>query len=178
MTLNVIASDALSFTYPQLPEDGWKFTAHPDGTLSVGEKTYPYLFWEMEHLGDAVLPTTEGFFVSGEDAVAFLEKQLAALGFNDREKADFITFWGPQMAANEWMMVQFLINEACDPYAVLEIEPSPDNVNRVYLFWRPLTKGFRYEGMTEPVLPALDRSGFDVLEWGGMELNGEFIVFD
>ena len=37
----------------------------------------------------------------------FLEEKLALLGLTDKEAADFITFWAPQIRANEYTFVSF-----------------------------------------------------------------------
>lgn len=46
-----------------------------------------------------------GFVVAREDAVSFLEGKLAQLGLNDREAADFITYWAPRIRAHEHVRV-------------------------------------------------------------------------
>ena len=35
----------LTFSYPK-HKDSWKCTAYPNGDIKIGERTYPYLFWE------------------------------------------------------------------------------------------------------------------------------------
>ena len=161
----------LAFTYPLL-NDGWKVVAQPDGTLSCGGKNYPYLFWDADQHIQNPFETNmfEGFVVEGKNAVAFLEEQLTQIGFNDRERTDFITFWGPQLAANDFNNITFVFNEACDVYGTLDISPKPQHVNRVYMIWGK-ADGRVAEGITPQELPALDRSGFDVMEWGGMEVD-------
>ena len=159
----------LTFTYPEL-NTGWHLTANPDGTLKIGEQTYPYLFWEAEQAVESPFhTTTDGFVVSRSNVTSFLEEKLTLMGFNDRERTDFITFWGPQLAANAYNLVQFQFNDVCDSYATLMISPTPDHINRVYMVWTASQTG--ENDLIQPqVLPVLDRSGFDVLEWGGVEV--------
>ena len=173
MMLNIDPSGEMAFTYPQLPEEGWRFTAQPDGTLSIGEKSYPYLFWEMDAPA-GLLQSAPGYLVKRSEVTAFLEEHLSHMGFTDREKADFITYWGPLMPQHPLMEVEFRVNSECDAFAKLEIEPVPDHVNRVYILWRPVDMDQPYPAYIPQELPVLDRSGFDVLEWGGIQLGSEY----
>lgn len=165
----------LSFTYPVLT-DTWQFTAQADGQLIFDQQTVPYLFWESEQpMRNLFGPAQEGFFVKGPETIAFLEEKLTGMGFNDREKTDFITFWGPQLAEHPANLVTFQWNETCNAYATLDITPRPDHVNRVYLLWLPAATTTPVS-ITPQVLPVFNRDGFDVLEWGGIELIQENIV--
>ena len=78
----------------------WTVTAAPDGTLTdQAGRTYPSLFWD----GAMALPEPDtGFIVAREDAVPFLEDKLAQLGLDDREAADFITYWAPRIRAYDY----------------------------------------------------------------------------
>ncbi|ASS49359.1 MAG: hypothetical protein A3D31_03455 [Candidatus Fluviicola riflensis] len=166
-----VKTEGLAFTYPIL-NDGWNVIAQPDGTLACNGKNYPYLFWEADQSiqNPFETETFEGFVIAGKDALTFLEEKLTQLGFNDKERTDFITFWGPQLAANEFNNVTFEFNEACDAYGTLDITPKPENVNRVYMIWSKTDASALNKTITPQSLPALDRSGFDVLEWGGIEI--------
>ncbi|MES2555542.1 MAG: hypothetical protein V4604_05285 [Bacteroidota bacterium] len=167
-----LKTNGLAFTYPVL-NDGWNVLAQPDGTLTCNGKNYPYLFWEADQSVQNPFETEtfEGFVVAGKDALAFLEEKLTQIGFNDCERTDFITFWGPQLSTNEFNNITFEFNDACDAYGTLDITPKPENVNRVYMIWSK-TDASALDGNTTPQsLPALDRSGFDVLEWGGIEID-------
>jgi hypothetical protein len=152
------------FLYPEY-KDGWKCTASPNGDLKIGESTYNYLFWEVnqpDHLSTADL--NEGFIVKGENSISFLESKLNAAGFTSKEKADFITFWGPRIQKNELNFVRFEFNEVCDKFATLSVSPTPDNVYRLYIFFSPIDEAFE---VVEQQIPKLNRDGFTVLEWGG-----------
>ncbi|MFT6921577.1 MAG: hypothetical protein ACJA1C_000574 [Crocinitomicaceae bacterium] len=145
--------------------DSWKCTASPNGDLKIGESTYNYLFWEVgqpNHLSTADL--NEGFIVRGENSISFLEAKLNAAGFTPKEKADFITFWGPRIQQNELNFVRFEFNEVCDKFATLSVSPTPDNVYRLYIFFSPIEEVFE---VVEQQIPKMNRNGFTVLEWGG-----------
>jgi len=150
--------------YPEY-NDGWKCTASPNGDLKIGESTYNYLFWEVgqpNHLSTADL--SEGFIVKGENSISFLESKLNAAGFTSKEKADFITFWGPRIQKNELNFVRFEFNEVCDKFATLNVTPTPDAMYRLYIFFSPIDEAFEVK---EQMIPKMNRDGFTVLEWGG-----------
>jgi len=171
VSVNLKTVGELTFTYPLL-NNGWNVVAQPDGTLTCNGKNYPYLFWEADQQIQNPFKSEQftGFKVAGKDALSFLEEKLTLIGFNDRERADFITFWGPQLAANDYNNVLFQFNETCDAYATLDIVPKPENINRVYLIWSKTNTPMFDANLKPQVLPTLNRSGFDVLEWGGVEI--------
>ena len=47
VSVNLKPQGNLTFTYPDYSE-GWTGTAHPDGSISIHQNDYPYLFWESE----------------------------------------------------------------------------------------------------------------------------------
>ncbi|MDF3027319.1 MAG: hypothetical protein K0S23_1626 [Fluviicola sp.] len=160
----------LTFSYPEY-SGGWRGTAHPDGSIDISGTRYPYLFWESEQNFNTFDPKLGGFILTRSTIVTSLENYLSELGFNDKEKADFITFWGPQLQQHEEVMIQFILNDACNEFASLNIEPKPLHLNRVYMIWSN-TDNLKPQIQKPQVLQKLNRDGFDVLEWGGIELLG------
>jgi hypothetical protein len=156
-----------TFTYPQY-ENGWNGTAHPDGSMTIAGKTYPYLFWEGTNAGTFAPDYSTGFIVKQKEVVAFLEEKLTAMGLSAQEQTDFITFWGPRMANAPQGHVQFLFNEDYDDVAALSVSPKPDATYRVYLLWTPLSNDMDLRPKAQE-LPKMSRKGFHVLEWGGSE---------
>lgn len=164
----------LGFTYPAY-NDGWNFTADPDGTLHMNGKEYGYLFW------DAKVPSTQfndvrnsGFVVQRDSLVPFFEGQLTAMGLNAREQQDFITYWCPLMQKNEKSFVHFLFTAEYDSIATIGITPKPDHLFRVFMVWED---GAPYNAMdVQPQsIPGVTREGFTVIEWGGGEMNGSLL---
>lgn len=168
---------AFSFTYP-IYENGWKVTANPNGQLTHNNQIFNYLFWESTQ--DWKLASKElesGFVVKKAEVISFLEEKLTAFGFNSKEKADFITFWGPQLIQNEWNFIHFMFNEECNEFAELEITPKPDHMYRFYMISMPLIDGNEFM-ISEQEIKPIDRSGFTVLEWGGTKITEEFFQFN
>lgn len=158
-----------TFTYPEY-KNGWKGTAHSDGSVTIDKTRYPYLFWEGSDLNIASLADySTGFIVEKHNMVTFLEQQLTTMGFNDKEKTDFITFWGPRMTQTDQGFVQFLFTEDYSRIAELNVEPEPDHLFRVYMLYTPLPENHGLRPQPQH-LSTMNRSGFYVLEWGGSEL--------
>lgn len=166
----------LSFSYPELtPGEKWEMQLR-SGQLS-DRKTglaYPYLFWESLQENVSYKKTGNGAYagdiVSREQLLSYLERSLTAAGFNERERTDFITFWGPQMNKHPFCLVQFLHDDECGQFADYEISPKPDHLNRFYM----LFSGFEtYPGFIKTEIQqmqSLVREGFYLVDWGGIEL--------
>lgn len=172
--VNVDPAGEFTFTYPKY-NDGWKVLAAPNGKLTIDENTYNYLFWEAsDRLTLDEVDLNVGFTVAGSDITRFLEEKLTQSGLNSKERADFITFWGPRMASHDDVFLQFQFNKECDRYAELEIDPKPDNVYRIYMIWQPVDQ-LRIAPEAQEI-PVMNRDGFTVLEWGGQELPSTKLV--
>ena len=146
----------------------WTVTASPDGTLTdQGGRTYPSLFWDGEMTLEA---PQQGFIVARADAVPFLEEKLALLGLTDKEAADFITFWAPQIRANEYTFVSFDASSYASQatYSFTDeagVPVEPDTFIRVFMTIRAADAN---EVVTPQVfVPTPTRSGFTAVEWGG-----------
>lgn len=172
VTTTVNPNGKFLFTYPTY-ENGWKGTAHPDGSITIADKNYPYLFWEGSHkMTAADMDLTKGYMVEGDSITAFLERNLAQMGLNDREMTDFITYWGPRMAGNDQQFVQFIFNDECNRFADLSISPAPAQIFRVYMIWAPVPENVVMH--PEPqVLKTVNRDQFYAIEWGGSEVKFE-----
>ncbi len=155
----------LTCTYPAY-ENGWAVTATPDGTLTDAKgQTYNYLYWEGETAAEYDL--TEGFCVAGADTAAFLEDALTQLGLTRREANEFIVYWLPRMEGNPYNQISFQ-QEAYTDSAKLTVTPAPDSILRVFMVWKPLDKPVDIPAQT---LPAFERHGFTLVEWGGAKVQ-------
>jgi hypothetical protein len=89
------------------------------------------------------------------------------MGLTPREYNDFITYWVPRMKDNNYNLISFS-DEQYQASAILDIDPKPDSLLRIFMLWKPLEKQFDIE---EQSLVPFVRNGFTVVEWGGAELN-------
>lgn len=155
----------LTCTYPAISAGGWTVTAAPDGTLTdAAGQTYNYLYWEGE--AQAEYDFSQGFCVPGGETAAFLESALAQLGLTRREANEFIVYWLPRMEPNPYNLISFQ-SAAYTDHARLTVAPEPDSLLRVFMAWKPLEAP---ADIPPQDLPAFERTGFSVVEWGGAEL--------
>ena len=164
VTVRLDYDGTLTCTYPAY-EDGWTVTAAPDGTLrDEAGQTYSYLYWEG--VTRTEYDFSRGFCVPGADTAAFLEDALARLGLTRREANEFIVYWLPRMEANPYNLIAFQAEDYTN-HARLTVTPEPDSLLRVFMAWKPLEAPM---DLPAQALPAFDRAGFTVVEWGGAEL--------
>ena len=95
-----------------------------------------------------------------------MEDALARLGLTRREANEFIVYWLPRMEPNPYNLIAFQATAYTD-HARLTITPEPDSLLRVFMAWQPLDT---QEDIPAQNLPAFDRTGFTVVEWGGAEI--------
>ena len=169
LTIQLKPQGEISFSYPAYNK-GWKAIVTPNGDIKIGEKTYPYLFWEGNlNQKKTVSDFKSGFVIEKTQVVAFLEEKLAYMGLNQREMTDFITFWAPQMEQHEFNFVHFVCaEEYAAQIAELEMSVKPDSEIRINLFFAPVNADFKTPVQS---LQQFKRSGFTVVEWGGAVLN-------
>ena len=161
VTVKLDVTGQLTAVYPAY-RDGWRVTAHPDGTLTdASGREYYCLYWEAE--SEVEYDFSEGFCVPGTDTAAFLEDALAQLGLTEREANEFIIYWLPQMEGNPYNLISFQ-TAAYEAHAKLTVSPAPDTVIRVFMAWQPLDAPVDIPIQT---LSAPAREGFTVVEWGG-----------
>ena len=161
VTVRLDYDGTLTCTYPAY-EDGWTVTAAPDGTLrDEAGQTYSYLYWEGA--AQTEYDFSQGFCVPGADTAAFLEDALSRLGLTRREANEFIVYWLPRMEPNPYNLIAFQ-SAAYTNRARLTVTPEPDSVLRVFMAWKSLDAPAE---IPEQDLPAFDRTGFALVEWGG-----------
>lgn len=153
--------------YPEY-NNGWNVVADPDGNLKdikTGRNLY-CLYYETRT--PKVSVEDEGFVIKSADTADFLDEKLKILGLNDKERNEFIIYWLPRLEASEYNYIRFLSQDEIDAYQKLDVKPSPDTVIRVMM---------SYKGLNEPInvreqkLKPAERTGFTVVEWGGIEIK-------
>jgi hypothetical protein len=160
----------LTVTYPKYDfvAKGWNVIANPDGKLTnlKDGKEYSYLFWEGAGGGRYVMPST-GYVVKGEDSAEFLQDILSKAGLEPVEYNEFIVFWYPQIKDYPYVQIAFAGQEYEDS-AKLTINPKPDSVLRVFVYFKKLSSKKEIEPQ---IIPEFKREGFSVVEWGGTILS-------
>ena len=157
----------LTCTYPDYGKTGWNnFTAYPDSTLIFPDgKEYYALYWEGIQAGQ--WDFSKGFCVPGEDTAKFLEWALAEQGLTRREANEFIVYWLPLMQDNPYNVISFQTTTYTDG-AVLDIQPAPDAMLRVFMAYYPTDNEVEIQPQA---FEEFIREGFTVVEWGGSVVN-------
>lgn len=149
-------------TYPKYKSE-WKVTAEPDGSLYDGNEKYYYaLYWDEKNIPKEKFE--EGFFVTKENAIEFLETTLTQIGLIPREQNEFIMYWLPILEQNEKSIVNYTLTEERQEENELMITPKPDSLLRVAINIKKVDKKVNIK---EQKLPHFTREGFTAVEWGG-----------
>lgn len=163
VTITFAHPENLTTTYPKYTNN-WTVYANKNGDLRDLNNNYYYaLYWE-ENLNHRV-SFNEGFYVTKNNAINFLEEKLSILGFNDKERNEFIMYWLPILEKNEKSLVYFELTNERDSYSKLNITPKPDSMLRVAIHVKKVNN---YVNIKEQTLKTFDRNGFSVVEWGGV----------
>ena len=175
VTVQVSDPELLTVTYPDYRE-GWSVLADPDGTLTDPEtlRTYYSLYYESNLKNVGLLESKEGFLVAGEDSAQFLEEKLEILGLTEREAEEMIIYWLPQLTANDYNLIRFATADEIEEQMQLNICPEPDSVIRVWMEFEAVDAENAEEissELTEQELVTPERSGFTVVEWGGVRVE-------
>ncbi len=173
--INLKTKGELTFTYPNLSDDNsWKMKTVENGNLiSEDGAKFPYLFWEAKQDASSLdlSKTSSNQIIAGKDLVSYFEKELTKLGFNAKEKTDFITYWCPKFSESNMVQVQFFVDDNCSVIGELNISPKPDNLRRIYVLFQT-DINIITDFIAKPLnVKPFDRNGFTVLEWGGSELK-------
>lgn len=149
-------------TYPKY-NDAWRVHADVDGTLTDarGRRYYALFFDEVR---THAVNFTEGFYVTSESALSFLEEKLAYLGFTEREANEFIMFWLPVLERNGQSVVYFEQTSEREAECPLTVTPASDSTLRVMIHIKKVHEPIY---LPEQTLEPFERRGFTLVEWGG-----------
>jgi len=151
---------------------GWNVIASPDGTLidNQSKKELNYLFYEAKRELPYDLLPNKCFCIKGEECFKFLEDALVILGLNFKEINDFIIYWLPSLERNKFNLIRFLQNEFTSEIDV-NVEPKPDTFIRIFMIFKGIDTPI--ETHPDPLI-SVERKGFVLVEWGGMNLDEDF----
>lgn len=154
--------DTLTVTYPKFVEQ-WYVVANRNGDLyDLDGKYYYGLYWEEGQ--SRSVDFSEGFYVTAEDAISFLEEKLSILGLNEKERNEFIMFWLPKLELQQQSLVYFELTDDREALNKLVITPRPDSLLRIAMHIKHVDE---YTPIKEQYLPSFERQGFVAVEWGG-----------
>ena len=90
---------------------------------------------------------------------------LTGYGLNETEITDFCEFWCEKLDSDKAYAMYPQLTEAVDSAMPAEITPAPDTVLRLWFAFSP-------DEVPEKIASAeaVQRTGFTVIEWGGLFL--------
>ena len=154
----------ITTSYPKYDNE-WIIRANSNGDLldlKTNKKLYS-LYYEA-NVDEEYKVEDEGFIVSKDNIIVFLEEKLDILGLNYKEKEEFIIYWLPILENNEYNYIRFATREEIDSKIPISIEPSPDTFIRIVMTYKGLDTPINVK---EQVLEKTIRQGYTVVEWGG-----------
>jgi hypothetical protein len=170
----------LTYTDPLYPQnDGWTVLAHPNGDLhylgsnlssSKGIVNYPtgifpYLYYEGKVQDASFIRPSKGFVKQYEQLSMFFDELLPQLGLNAKETREFKTYWLNALPKSSYYFVGIVPQHQLDTDEPLTVTPQQDTLIRVRLYFEPLSTPISVE---HPFIQTPKRSGFTVVDWGGM----------
>lgn len=155
--------NSLTTTYPKY-KNNWSVLAGSNGDLYDLKGNYYYgLYWEEKE--NHRVDFKEGFYVTKENAISFLEEKLTTIGLNARERNEFIMYWLPILEKNEKSLVYFELTNERNSYSPISINPKPDSMLRMAIH---VKKVYHEVNIKEQKLPTFKREGYAAVEWGGV----------
>lgn len=155
----------LTLTIPQYPPSGWDVVARPGGQINYQDKTFDYLYYEAEIPDNLIEEPKEGFVVKQTDLKQLFADLLPKLGLNDKESSQFSDYWLKALPKSPYYFVGIVSTNNLNKIAPITINPSPNTIIRVTLYFKALAEKLT---VTEPTINPVSRSGFTAVEWGGI----------
>lgn len=165
LSVTFVNEEMLTTTYPKY--DGcWNIHLKEDGTFTVpgSDREYYGLYYESIPNFECTFET--GFYVTSENAASFLEEKMDYMGFTNRETDEFIMYWLPILERNEQSLVYFEQTEERNEESPLIFSTAPDTLIRTCIHIKKVNAPV---DMVPQELTHVERSGFTVTEWGGLE---------
>ncbi len=165
VNVRVNSSEPFTLTDPIYPEGGWSVIADSTGVINYSNKFYDYLYYETKVDDSKVSKPNQGFVIEKEKLSELLSTILPKLGLNQKETNQFKDYWLKTLPNSPYYFVGIVPQKDVEKASTLSILPNPKTEIRVTLYFEPLQKKTEVE---QPIIKTPARSGFTVVEWGGI----------
>lgn len=145
---------------PYDPDTGWNARVY-NGSLDGCDN---FLFYEAR-VPDRHLQRKRGFPVQQSSLRDDMLQIMTLYGFNEKEKEDFIEYWENKLKGETNYVFYPQDTETVERIMPLSVKPQPDVLFRLW-FLIEEDRGQEYELIDG--VESIPRSGFTVVEWGGM----------
>jgi len=174
-------------TYVDPPYDnqkGWTVEANPDGSLyeainhqPSAIRKYPYLYYESKLPRALVKKPETGWVIKKEKLSEFFKQTMPKLGLNAKETKDFDEYWSKTLNSHPYFYVGVLDQGLINYLEPLQIEPEPDSINRVRLYFEGLDSEIAVQSPTLASYNQPKNPNLHVSEWGGVVDTGKDQLF-
>lgn len=174
LSVQVIPDGYLTDTSPFSSDGIWEVLANPDGSLTRLDlvrgpnETYPYLYYEAQ-IRNLSVPK-EGWVVERSKIKNQISKILFQLGLNEKETADFLSYWVPKLNDKPYYFVTLVSQDELNRKETLLFSQKPDTMIRVRMVFEGLNNQVFVPPLLLPQTPR--REGFTVVDWGGGVVGG------
>ena len=144
---------------------GWDVVANPDGIIETAGNQYPYLYYESKVPDSKITKPKNGYVITQNELSQLFQALLPKLGLNNKEMEEFIDYWTKALPFYPYYFVGVMDKKSIDRIEPLDINPNPDSIIRVRLYFEMLSKPI---DVSTPKITIPERNGFTVVEWGGM----------
>lgn len=165
VNIKIAPQGKLTLTIPTYPMDGWQVTAYPSGNITYNNSFYNYLYYEAEITDTLIEKPKEGFVVEHSKLTNLFTNLLPKLGLNEKESSQFSQYWLKALPKSPFYFVGIIPTSSLNKIAPITINPSPNTLIRVTLYFQPLDGEIN---VSPPLLSPVKRDGFTVVEWGGI----------
>lgn len=155
----------LTLTIPQYPPNGWSVLANPSGQINYQSKTFDYLYYEAEIPDNLIEEPKEGYVIEQNGLTKLFADLLPKLGLNSKESSQFADYWLKALPKSPYYFVGIISQNNLNTIAPLTINPLPNAIIRVTLYFKALEE--KIEASAPTITPVV-RNGFTAVEWGGI----------
>ncbi|MCA9373132.1 hypothetical protein KC921_03495 [Candidatus Woesebacteria bacterium] len=174
---------------------GWQVLAHPDGSLldlqpdatdcgqfstaqvgaeyaaaACATRIYPYLYWAGNVTSIEYPRLADGWVVGRNELSQFFDEKLQDMGLQPHEISDFKAYWLPALRGKNapYFRISFFQTDQVNQLFPMQVTPQPDTVFRMFMDYAELQS--QPQQLPQPQqLQKLHRSGFTLVEWGGLK---------
>ncbi|MCR5693271.1 MAG: hypothetical protein K6G74_04855 [Bacilli bacterium] len=165
LEVTYLQDERLVTTYPKY-EDGWNIHLKEDGTFTLPGNDREYYALYFDEISNYSCDFDEGFYVTKENAISFLEEKMDFIGYTNKEVDEFIMYWLPILENNEKSLVYFEQTEERNEECPLSFSIEPTSMIRTLIHIKKVSEE---TPIKEQTLTHYERTGFTVTEWGGVE---------
>jgi hypothetical protein len=151
--------------------DEWRIHVDPKVLFGKYTQTYvadrPYTYLDYDGFRDGEFQREAGWYVRKQDLLSWQREMLPELGFSDDEVDDVNYSYGRLLLERRYPQEYFAVypqgRDIVDQSVRLTVDPAPDAVNRLWLYFVPTDETPELE---EPKVDRVAREGFTVVELG------------